>query len=88
MAVIKSTEPVKASEPNPPVNRLTEALKPAGRDFNAEARGKTRCALYQAALQSQILAQLFYAKASIDLDEVKKVARELADDGVKYTFGE
>lgn len=62
------------------------AAQPMGRDFNKEARGKTRCAMYQAALQSQILAQLFYAKATIDLEDVKRTARELADDGVRYTF--
>lgn len=44
-------------------------IKTAGRDFDKEARGKTKCALYEAALQSPYLATVakdqadFLAKA-------------------------
>ncbi len=52
------------------------------RDFDAEARGKTRCVMYAAALQSMAIAGTKWKT----LDDLKKTIRELADDGVKYSF--
>lgn len=54
------------------------------RDFDAEARGKTRCALYGEALSSPAIAGLRFES----LEELLVLVRKAADDGVKYTFGE
>lgn len=59
---------------------IEKAYKP--RDFDAEARGKTRCVMYAAALQSMAVAGTKWK----NLDDLKKIIRELADDGVKYSF--
>ena len=57
-----------------------KAYKP--RDFDAEARGKTRCVMYAAALGSSVIAVSKWKTT----DDLKKLIRELADDGVKYSF--
>lgn len=54
-----------------------EHAKSSARDFDKEARGKTRCALLQA----------LYSNASLDTDDTDKLMR-LADLGVDYVFGE
>lgn len=54
------------------------------RDFDKEARGKTRCALYEAALMSPAIAGMQWNGTA----EFKKLIREMADDGVAYTFEE
>jgi hypothetical protein len=63
------------------------------RDFDAEAKGKTRCALYGAAVQG--LGPAFgmilnYAESST-IDEAKlaafiDVCKRVAEEGVKYSF--
>lgn len=63
------------------VNKET-AIK--GRDFDAEARGKTRCAMFAAALSSPALAQF----VSGSVNELIQEAEKVADAGVKYTFGD
>lgn len=68
----------------PGVKEVVEAQKHfngGGRDFDKEARGKTRCSLFAAAVQSPALAAL-----SSDTDALIKSAIEVAEAGVKYTF--
>ncbi len=67
----QTTKELKASSP----------LK--SRDFDAEARGKTRCALYGAALASPVLQLLPGIKT---LEDIKRAVRDLAADGVAYSF--
>ncbi len=52
------------------------------RDFDKEARGKTRCVMYAAALGSMALAGAKWKTT----DDLKKLIREMADDGVTYSF--
>lgn len=60
--------------------------KPASdRDFDKEARGKTRCMAYQAALSSPAVANLL---GSGSVDELKALVREIADDHFEYTFND
>lgn len=71
------------------VDRLNSAKAPIvsapskGRDFDAEAHGKTRCAAWCAAADSVALAGLKIK----DMDALKKMIRELAEDGHNYSFG-
>lgn len=58
---------------------------PKSRDFDAEARGKTRCAIMEAALQSPALVQL---ASSGNIDDLKVVLKKLADFGYAYVFGD
>lgn len=52
----------------------------SGRDFDAEARGKTRCALFMAAIQSPAVAALTTP------EEISKLAIELSNIGFDYVF--
>lgn len=56
------------------------------RDFDAEARGKTRCALMEATLQSPLLPLM--VTNPHDSDEVKRVAELLCNMGFVYVFPE
>ncbi len=52
------------------------------RDFDAEARGKVKCVMFEAALQSPAIAGL-----RIDsLEEFLKLVEKAADAGVAYTW--
>jgi hypothetical protein len=75
------------------IERLKKASIPEGhtsplpykqRDFDAEARGKTRCVMFAAALGSPALAGLPFKS----LGEFLSIAREAADAGVKYSFND
>lgn len=54
------------------------------RDFDAEARGKTRCAMYAAALQSPALAGLQFNS----VDEFLVLVQKAAESGVIYSFND
>lgn len=54
------------------------------RDFDAEARGKTRCVQFEAALMSPAIAGLKFN----NLEEYLELVRQAADAGVAYTFNE
>jgi len=85
-AAIKDREQIPVAAP---VEELAPAV-PApsrGRDFDKEARGKTRCQMYSAALQSPVLQQFFYTKEA-SLADILEVVQKVADAGVSYTFGE
>lgn len=56
----------------------------SGRDFAAEARGKTRCVQFEAALMSPAIAGLRFKT----IDEYLELVKKAADAGVRYTFGE
>lgn len=69
--------------------RLKTVNKPAEtkaaykqRDFDAEARGKTRCVQFEAAVMSPAIAGMAFQTAEEYIALVKKVA----DAGVAYTF--
>lgn len=54
------------------------------RDFDAEARGKTRCAVFCAALQSPTLIQY----AGNDPESFLALVKKISEEGVKYSFGD
>lgn len=73
------------------IDRLKKASIPEGhtsplpykqRDFNAEARGKVRCVMFEAALQSPALAGLPFKS----LEEFLELVIKAADAGVNYTW--
>lgn len=65
-----------------PKSETSSGYKP--RDFDAEARGKTRCVQFEAALMSPALAGAKWDS----IDEFLALCRKAADAGVAYTFGE
>lgn len=74
---LQATAPMKIdAHPN------AKAWKP--RDFDAEARGKTRCVQFQYALPIPAMIGLRWTNTEEYLEHVKKIA----DYGVKYTFDE
>lgn len=62
------------------------AEKPAykQRDFDAEARGKTRCVQFEAALMSPAIAGMQFNT----MEEYLKLVKQAADAGVAYSFEE
>jgi hypothetical protein len=54
------------------------------RDFDKEARGKTRCVQFEAALMSPAIAGMAFKT----MKEYLALVREAADEGVKYSFEE
>ena len=79
-----------ASGPDAAIERLKAArVKPATpafkqRDFDAEARGKTRCVQFEAALMSPAIAGLRFD----NLEQYLALVKQAAEAGVKYTFGD
>lgn len=63
---------------------VTEKPQYKQRDFDAEARGKTRCVQFEAALMSPAIAGMAFK----DMDEYLVLVKQAADAGVRYTFGE
>ncbi len=61
------------AEPKPPYKQ---------RDFDAEARGKVKCVMFEAALQSPAIAGLRFD----DLEGFLKLVEKAADAGVAYTW--
>ena len=54
------------------------------RDFDAEARGKTKCVMFAAALGSPAIAGLPFKS----LEEFLALVEKAAEAGVKYSFGD
>ncbi len=93
----KAAAPATASAPDSgtaaAISRLkktTETAAPAatktyaGRDFDKEARGKTRCVQFEAALMSPAIAGMKFETMA----DYLKLCKEAADFGTAYTFGE
>lgn len=53
------------------------------RDFDAEARGKTRCVQYEAALMSPAIAGMKFDT----MEQYLALVQQAAEAGVAYTFG-
>ena len=71
------------------ISRLkkTEAApagKPTGRDYNGEARGKTRCVQFQSALMSPAIAGMKFDT----MEQYLALCKQAADFGTDYTFSE
>jgi len=79
---------LKATVANAEAKGRAEAALPKAqykqRDFDAEARGKTRCVQFEAALMSPAIAGMQFNT----MDEYLKLVKQAADAGVAYTFGE
>ena len=71
---VHKTEPAKTQD--------KPAYKP--RDFDKEARGKTRCVQFEAALMSPAIAGMQFNT----MEEYLKLVRQAADAGVAYSFEE
>lgn len=65
-----------------PAGKVSTGYK--GRDYADEARGKTRCAQFEAALMSPAIAGMKFST----MDEYLKLVVQAANAGVAYTFGE
>lgn len=64
---------------------IPEAVRPSTpkqRDFDAEARGKTQCVMFAAALQSPAIAGLPFKT----IEDFLKLVELAAETGVKYSF--
>lgn len=73
-------ERLKASDTNTGDTKAKPHYKP--RDFDAEARGKVKCVMFEAALQSPALAGLQFNT----IEEFLKLVEKAADAGVDYTW--
>ena len=67
-----------------PVQAATAPKYAKPRDFDKEARGKTRCVQFEAALMSPAIAGMAFKT----MKEYLALVREAADEGVKYSFEE
>lgn len=72
-AIERLSKPVEKAEPKPTYRQ---------RDFDAEARGKVKCVMFEAALQSPAIAGLRFDS----LEEFLKLVEKAADAGVAYTW--
>lgn len=79
-----SQAPATAPAAAPAAKAAPEAGSYKARDYDAEARGKTRCAMYEAALQSPVVANLVMAVNG--LDKALEVVKKAADAGYEYVF--
>lgn len=73
---------LKASDTNTGDTKTKPAFKQ--RDFDKEARGKTRCVQFEAALMSPAIAGMQFN----NMKEYLALVREAADAGVAYSFEE
>ncbi len=76
----------KAKQMDANLEMVNKTVKPAykQRDFDAEARGKVKCVMFEAALQSPALAGLRFD----DIEGFLALVEKAADAGVKYTWKE
>lgn len=76
----------RLSKPEAEQRRDAAIAKPAykQRDFDAEARGKTRCVQFEAALMSPAIAGMQFNT----MEEYLKLVKQAADAGVAYSFKE
>lgn len=76
---LKKSKPVIDTRENG--NYGKAAYKP--RDFDAEARGKTRCVQFEAALMSPAIAGMKFDT----MEQYLALVKQAAEAGVAYTFG-
>lgn len=83
---ITKVHTVDAPAPAAPKVKAPEAPKSEykARDYDAEARGKTRCAMYEAALMSPVVANLVLTVNG--LEKALEVVKQAADAGFDYVF--
>lgn len=76
----------RLGKPEAEQRRDAAIAKPAykQRDFDKEARGKTRCVQFEAALMSPAIAGMQFNT----MEEYLKLVRQAADAGVAYSFEE
>lgn len=74
----------RLSTPKTETVKAVEKVQYKQRDFDAEARGKTRCVQFEAALMSPAIAGMQFNT----IEEYLKLVKQAADAGVAYTFGE
>lgn len=88
---VQNTKPESGTDAA--IERLKNSSIPEGhksplpykqRDFDAEARGKTKCVQFEAALMSPAIAGMAFKTMA----EYLALVKEAADAGVKYTFGD
>lgn len=80
----ETSKPVPKAAPKSEEGSGSAAGGYKARDFDAEARGKTRCAMYEAALQSPVVANLVLSVNG--LDKALEVVKQAADAGFEYVF--
>ena len=78
-AVARLQTPKEVAAPVP-TTKVGTPYKP--RDFDKEARGKTRCVQFEAALMSPAIAGMPFKT----MKEYLALVREAADEGLKYSF--
>jgi len=78
-AVARLQTPKEVAAPVP-TTKVGTPYKP--RDFDKEARGKTRCVQFEAALMSPAIAGMSFKT----MKEYLALVREAADEGLKYSF--
>lgn len=86
-AAIERLKNTSSGGTSPAEKRRDEAVgKPAykQRDFDKEAKGKTRCVQFEAALMSPAIAGMQFNT----MEEYLKLVRQAADAGVAYSFEE
>lgn len=79
-----ATEPTTAAAPEPRKLSTAVVSQTKGRDFDAEARGKTRCALEEAWAQSPLLPML--VKDPNDRAELHLILDEIVTERMKRVF--
>lgn len=88
LARLKAADPNKSLQLQAKIGVESSGVlnKPAykQRDFDAEARGKTRCVQFEAALMSPAIAGMQFNT----MEEYLKLVKQAADAGVAYSFQE
>lgn len=93
MGLVKKDIPVSTLSESKEVNTVFHPVN-KGRDFEKEARGKTRCSVWNAVAPAVINAGWSLVdwnkpeEMKDRLNQMLKLIDEVADHGVKYTFDE
>lgn len=86
--IVSASKPPAESKPKEPAKKPfvpRHSAASSNRDFDKEARGKTRCQCWSSVAGAVITHGLALGQ---DVEEIKQTIREFAEDGYKYTFGE
>jgi hypothetical protein len=74
----------RLQQPAPDAKTVAPVKYAKPRDFDKEAKGKTKCKMWEASLQSPAIAGMAFK----NMKEYLALVREAADEGVKYSFEE